>query len=117
MSDSSQYVSKLQDLTIQKLSISQEENAKKGSRYEQMTAINSQRYDELRQHNQHMAAIEEEKLRLMRKKADILQTHEEERILRIDLDKCVPRLRKYYAKKQQEILQNIGANVDDNVDP
>ena len=82
-----------------------------------MAAIESQRYDEVRQHNQHMAAIEEEKLWIMRNKADILQTHEEERILRIDLDKCVPRLRKYYAKKQQEILQNIGANVDDNVDP
>ena len=116
-SDSSQYVSKLQDLSIQKLSIWQEENAKKGSRYEQMTAIDSQRYDELCQHNQHMAAIEEEKLRLMRKKADILQTHEEERILGIDLDKCVPRLRKYYAKKQQEILKNIGADVDDTVAP
>jgi len=82
-----------------------------------MAAIESQRYDEVRQHNQHMAAIEEEKLRLMRKKADILQTHEEERILRIDLDKCAPCLRKYYEKKQQEILKNIGADVDDSVDP
>jgi len=95
-SDSSQYVSKLQDLSIQKISIWQKENAKKGSRYEQMAAIESQRYDEVRQHNQHMAAIEEEKLWIMRNKADILQTHEEERILRIDLDKCAPRLRKYY---------------------
>ena len=116
-SDSSQYVSKLQDLSIQKISIWPKENAKKGSRYEQMAAIESQRYDEVHQHNHHMAAIEEEKLRLMRKKADILQTHEEERILGIDLDKCAPRLRKYYEKKQQEILKNIGANVDDSVDP
>ena len=116
-SDSSQYVSKLQDLSIQKISIWQKENAKKGSRYEQMAAIESQRYDEVRQHNQHMAAIEEEKLRIMRNKADILQTHEEERVLGIDLDKCAPRLRKYYEKKQQEILKNIGADVDDSVDP
>ena len=113
--DSSQYVSKLQ--SIQKISIWQEENAKKGSRYEQMVAIESQRYDEVRQHNHHMVAIEEEKLRIMRNRADILQTHEEERILGIDLDKCAPRLRKYYEKKQQEILKNIGADVDDSVDP
>jgi hypothetical protein len=39
-----------------------------------------------------MAAIEEEKLRIMHKKADILQTHDEERILGIDLDKCAPPL-------------------------
>ena len=115
--DSSQYVSKLQDLSIQKISIWQEENTKKGSRYEQMAAIESQMYDEVRQHNQHMAPIEEEKLRIMRNKADILQTHEEEPILGIDLDKCAPRLRKYYEKKQQEILKNIGADVDDSVDP
>ena len=82
-----------------------------------MAAIESQRYDEVRQHNHHMVAIEEEKLRIMRNKDDILQTHEEERILRIDLDKCAPRLRKYYEKKQQEILKNIGADVDDSVDP
>nr|TKW21715.1 hypothetical protein SEVIR_4G138700v2 [Setaria viridis] len=116
-SDSSQYVSKLQDLSIQKISIWQEENAKKGSLYEQMAAIESQRYDEVCQHNQHMAAIEEEKLRIMHKKADILQTHEEEHILRIDLDKCAPRLCMYYEKKQQEILKNIGADGDDSVDP
>ncbi|XP_004977857.1 uncharacterized protein LOC101782641 [Setaria italica] len=116
-SDSSQYVSKLQDLSIQKISIWQEENTKKGSRYEKMAAIESQRYDEVRQHNQHMAAIEEEKLRIMHTKADILQTHEEERILGIDLDKCAPRLRMYYEKKQQEILKNIGADGDDSVDP
>jgi hypothetical protein len=64
-----------------------------------------------------MVAIEEEKLRIMCKKADILQTHEEERILGIDLNKCAPPLRKYYEKKQQEMLKNIGANVDDSVDP
>uniref|UniRef100_K3XRH2 No apical meristem-associated C-terminal domain-containing protein n=1 Tax=Setaria italica TaxID=4555 RepID=K3XRH2_SETIT len=100
-----------------KISMWQEENAKKDFRYEQMAAIESQRYDEVRQHNQHMAAIEEEKLRIMRKKADILQTHEEERILGIDLDKCAPCLRMYYEKKQQEILKNIGADRDDSVDP
>nr|TKW13228.1 hypothetical protein SEVIR_5G086400v2 [Setaria viridis] len=105
-SDSSQYIS-----------MWQEENAKKDFRYEQMAAIESQRYDEVRQHNQHMAAIEEEKLRIMRKKADILQTHEEERILGIDLDKCASCLRMYYEKKQQEILKNIGADGDDSVDP
>nr|TKW00221.1 hypothetical protein SEVIR_8G094300v2 [Setaria viridis] len=115
-SDSSQYVSKLQDLSIQKISIWHEENAKKGSLYEQMAAIESQRYNEVHQHNQHMVAIEEEKLRIMRTKADILQTHEEERILGIDLDKCAPRLRMYYEKKQ-EILKNIGADGDDSVDP
>jgi len=94
--DSSQYVSKLQDLSIQKISIWQEENAKKGSRCEQMAAIESQRYDEVRQRNQHMAAIEEEKLRIMYNKADILQTHEEERILGIDLDKCAQYLYKLF---------------------
>ncbi|PUZ67612.1 hypothetical protein GQ55_3G449900 [Panicum hallii var. hallii] len=110
-SESSQYASKLQDLSIQKISIWEEENAKKGSRYEQRVAIE---YEEVCQHNKHMVSIEEEKLQIMRKKADREQTHEEERILGIDLDKCNPRLRKYYEKKQQEILRNIGANEYDN---
>ena len=61
-----------------------------------MAAIESQRYDEVRQRNQHMAAIEEEKLRIMYNKADILQTHEEERILGIDLDKCAQYLYKLF---------------------
>jgi hypothetical protein len=124
-SESSKYASKLQDLSIQKISIWEEENVKKGSRYEQRVAIESQRYEEMRhmesqryeevcQHNKHMVSIEEEKLQIMRKKADREQTHEEERILGIDLDKCNPRLRKYYEKKQQEILRNIGANEYDN---
>ncbi|PVH48216.1 hypothetical protein PAHAL_4G279500 [Panicum hallii] len=113
-SESSKYASKLQDLSIQKISIWEEENVKKGSRYEQRVAIESQRYEEVCQHNKHMVSIEEEKLQIMRKKADREQTHEEERILGIDLDKCNPRLRKYYEKKQQEILRNIGANEYDN---
>jgi hypothetical protein len=79
-----------------------------------MRHMESQRYEEVCQHNKHMVSIEEEKLQIMRKKADREQTHEEERILGIDLDKCNPRLRKYYEKKQQEILRNIGANEYDN---
>jgi hypothetical protein len=78
-----------------------------------MAAIESQRYDEvcqhnqiMRQHNQHMAAIEEEKLQIMCKKAEMLQTREEERILGIDLDNCAPRLRKYYEKKQ-DVLKRL----------
>jgi hypothetical protein len=46
-------------------------------------------------------------LQLMHKKVEIQQTHEEEHILGIDLDKCVARLRKYYGAKQEEILQKI----------
>jgi hypothetical protein len=106
-SDSSKSVSKLQGLSIKKLSIWQEENVKKGSHYEQMAAIDAQRYDELRQHNEHMKSIEEEKLQLMRKKVVIQQTHEEERILGIDLDKCAPCLCMYYEAKLEEILQKI----------
>lgn len=124
-SESSQYASKLQDLSIHKISIWEEENAKKGSRYEQRVAIESERYNEMRhmesqryeeacQHNKKMASIEEEKLQIMRKKADREQTHEEERILGIDLDKCIRRLRKYYEKKQQKIQHDIGINEDDN---
>jgi hypothetical protein len=106
-SDSYESISKLQDLSIQKLSIWQEENVKKGSRYEQMAAIDSQRYDELRKHNEHMKSIKEEKLQLMHKKVEIQQTHEEDRILGIDLDKCAPRLHKYYEAKQEAILWKI----------
>jgi hypothetical protein len=43
----------------------------------------------------------------MRKKVEIQQTHEEEHILGIDLDKCAPCLCKYYEAKLEEILQKI----------
>lgn len=106
-SGSTEYVSKLQDLSIQKLSIWQEENVKKGSRNEEMTAIEAQRYEELRKHNEHMPAIEEEKLKLMRKKVDIQQTREEECILGIYLDDCPKHLRKYYQVKEAAILRKL----------
>ncbi|WVZ90622.1 hypothetical protein U9M48_036907 [Paspalum notatum var. saurae] len=60
-STSSDYATRLQDLSLQKISILQEESTRKGERFQHLAAIDEQRYQELRSHNQYVLDIEREK--------------------------------------------------------
>jgi hypothetical protein len=101
---SSEYASRMQEISLQKMSIWQDENTKKGDRFDQLATIEEKRYDELREHNKSILQLEQEKIQIMCDKLDMQMREkerereerekvEDERILKIDLDSCTPELR------------------------
>lgn len=108
---SSDYASRMQDLSLQKLNMLQEESARKGEHFQHLAAIDEKRYEELRCHNLSVLEIEKEKVALMREQhqAQALkqEKEEEERILSMNLDNCNPRQRIYYEALQEDIIAKI----------
>ncbi|KAJ1278361.1 hypothetical protein BS78_04G073500 [Paspalum vaginatum] len=105
---SSEYASKLQDLSLQKMTI----------RFDHLASIEEKRFDEMREHNKSILQLEQEKIKIMRDKLDMqMQERERERperekqedegILKVDLDSCAPDLRMYYEALREEILQKV----------
>ncbi|KAL6659721.1 hypothetical protein ACP70R_002550 [Stipagrostis hirtigluma subsp. patula] len=91
---SSEYAWKMQELSLQKISILQEESVKKNDRFQQLVCIDEKRYEEMQSHNQALFLLEQEKVRIMREKHDSEQAEkekqEDERILAIDLQAVTP---------------------------
>ncbi|CAL4955711.1 unnamed protein product [Urochloa decumbens] len=117
---SSEYASKMQEISLQKMSIWQDENCNTGDRLDQLATIEEKRYDELREHNKSILQLEHEKIRIMRDKLDMQmrekerereerEKKEDERILKIDLDSCTPELRAYYQALREEIMEKLAA--------
>jgi hypothetical protein len=99
-SSSAEYAARMQDLSLQRISIMQEESVRRNDRFQQLASIDEKRFDEMRRHNQALIQIEQEKIQLMREQHEEERRKEEkkedERILSIDLDACPPPLRMYY---------------------
>ncbi|CAO2199954.1 unnamed protein product [Urochloa humidicola] len=118
---SSDYASRMQDLSLQKIAIMQEESVKKSDRFQLMASIDEKRFEEMCSHNQSLIECEQEKIRMMREKHDIELEEkaklEEERILGIDLETCTAAQRVYYQFRQQQILAKIGASCSKGQGP
>jgi hypothetical protein len=103
----------MQDLSLQKISILQEESVRKNDRFQQLACIDEKRFEEMRSHNQSLLLIEQEKIRIMREKHDMdkeeKEKQEDERILVIDLDGCTSAQRLYYEALHEEIFEKIAA--------
>jgi len=110
---SSEYASRMQDLSSQKISILQEESVRKNDHFQQLACIDEKRFEAMRSYNQSLLLIEQEKIQLMREKHDMdkaeKEKKEDERILGIDLDACTSAQRVYYETLQEEILEKIAA--------
>ncbi|WVZ84950.1 hypothetical protein U9M48_031916 [Paspalum notatum var. saurae] len=106
---SSDYATRLQDLSLQKISIMQEENTRKGERFQRLAAIDEQRYEQLRCHNQSVFDLEQEKVKIMREQHEMHTKKEDERVLSIDLDSCAPKLRAYYEAWQEDIIEKMAS--------
>ncbi|CAN6253058.1 unnamed protein product, partial [Urochloa humidicola] len=110
---SSEYASRMQDVSLQKISILQEEAVRKSDRFQQLACIDEKRFEEMRSYNRLLLECEQEKIRIMREKHDMdmqkEERQEDERILGIDLDACTPAQRMYYEACQEEILEKIAA--------
>jgi len=118
---SMEYASKMQDLSLQKISMMQEETARKNDRFQQLALIDEKRYEEMRSHNQSLILLEQEKIQLMREKHDMEKAEkeqkEDERILAINLDSCPPPLRTYYEIRQHGILEKAAARCRNEQGP
>lgn len=68
---SSEYASKLHKISLQKMSMWQEENTKKGDRFDHLATIEEKRYDELREHNKSILQLENERIWIMRDKLEM----------------------------------------------
>jgi len=110
---SSEHASRMQDLSLQKISILQEESVRKNEWFQQLAYIDEKRFEEMRSYNQSLLTIEQEKMRIMREQHDMdkerKEKKEDERILGIKLDDCTPGQRLYYEALQEEILEKIAA--------
>jgi hypothetical protein len=117
---SSEYASNMQNLSLQKMTMWQEENSKKVNRFDHLASIEEKRFDEMREHNKSILQLEEEKIKIMRDKLNMQmqekererlerEKQEDERILKVDLDSCAPELRMYYEALREEILHKVSA--------
>uniref|UniRef100_K3ZM75 No apical meristem-associated C-terminal domain-containing protein n=1 Tax=Setaria italica TaxID=4555 RepID=K3ZM75_SETIT len=110
---SSEYASRMQDLSLQKISILQEESMRKTNHFQQLACIDEKWFEKIRSHNQSLLDIEQEKIRIMREKHDMdkkeKEKQEDERILGIDLNACTPAQQMYYEALQEEIFEKIAA--------
>ncbi|KAL6896895.1 hypothetical protein ACP4OV_007467 [Aristida adscensionis] len=112
-SSSSEYAARMQDLSLQKITIMQEEATRKTERFQQLATIDEKRFEEMRKHNQTLVDIEQERIRMQREKhereIEKEEKQEDERILVIDLNTCTPPQRAYYEALQDEIMEKIAA--------
>ena len=110
---SSEWSARMEDLTLQRISFMQEESVRKSDRFQQLACIDEKRYEEMRSHNRSLLQCEQEKTRIMveNHERDKLkeEKEEEERILAIDLNACLPYQREYYQVRQEEIVAKIKA--------
>lgn len=108
---SSEHASKLYDHTLEKLSYFKEMEEERKNRLAMIISLEKDTIAELREHRLRMIELEERRLAIeaqrveMKRKRD--EKAEDERILAINLDKCLPAQRLYYQALQEEIIAKV----------
>ncbi|CAN6338365.1 unnamed protein product [Urochloa humidicola] len=112
-SSSSEYASKIHDLTIQKIELFKDAEVERKTRLDEMVALEKVKVEEAREHRKMVFELEKEKLAFEQKRlqmeAEKKEKEEDERILAINLDQCQPMERLYYEGLQEDILQKMMA--------
>ncbi|RLN42289.1 arginine and glutamate-rich protein 1-like [Panicum miliaceum] len=108
---SSEYVSKMHDLSVQKIELFKETEVERKARLDEMVALEKVKVEEAREHRKMMLELERERLAMEQKRLQMeakkKEKEEDERILAINLDQCQPMQRIYYQALQEDILQKI----------
>ncbi|KAJ1266422.1 hypothetical protein BS78_08G149900 [Paspalum vaginatum] len=110
---SSKYASKLYDLTLEKFSYFKEIEVERRNRLAMIVSLEKETIAELREHRLRLIELDERRLDIeaerleMKRKRD--ERSEDERILGINLDTCLPAQRLYYQALQEEILAKVKA--------
>ena len=110
-SASSEYVSKIHDLYVQKIELFKETEGERKARLDEIVTLEKVKVEEAREHRKQMLDIEQERLALdkqrFHKEAEKKEKKEDERILAINLDQCLPIQRMYYKTLQEDIIQKL----------
>ena len=110
-SASSEYVSKMHDLSVQKIELFKETEGERKARLDEIVTLEKVKVEEAREHRKKMLDIEKERLALdkqqLHMEAEKEEKKEDERILAINLDQCVPMQRMYYQALQEDIIQKL----------
>ncbi|RLM86118.1 arginine and glutamate-rich protein 1-like [Panicum miliaceum] len=108
---SSEYVSKMHDLSVRKIELFKETEVERKARLHEMVALEKVKVEEAREHWKMMLELERERLAMEQKhlqmEAEKKEKEENERILAINLDQCQPMQRIYYQALQEDILQKM----------
>jgi len=67
---SSEYALRLQDLSLQRIALMQEESVHKKDCFQHLACIDEKRFEEMQSHNQSLLECEQEKIQIMREKHD-----------------------------------------------
>ncbi|XP_025811317.1 uncharacterized protein LOC112889053 [Panicum hallii] len=121
-SSSSEYISQMNDIWGNKLSLIKESHAEMASHHATMAVLQEKKMSTERELEERRLALEESRLameasrlemeksdresrmEMKRSRAAKEERAEEERILSIDLDRCSPALRLFYKRQQEQIL-------------
>jgi hypothetical protein len=98
----------LKELNLTKTTQWDQEYARRSSRDHEFVALEKEHLDMERMKHQYIVSLQQRQLELEEEKVKMQRTHEEECILAIDLD-SVPneRLRAYYKKMHDKIMENV----------
>jgi hypothetical protein len=121
-SSSSEYISQMNDMWGNKLSLIKESHAEIATHHATMAVLQEKKMSTERELEERRLALEESRLameasrlemeksdresrmEMQRSRAAKEERAEEERILSIDLDRCSPALRLFYKRQQEQIL-------------
>ena len=107
-SASSECVSKMHDLSVQKIELFKETEGERKARLDEIVTLEKVKAEEAREHRKKMLDIERERLALdkqrFHKEAEKKEKKEDERILAINLDQCLPMQCVYYQALQEDII-------------
>ncbi|CAO2177288.1 unnamed protein product [Urochloa humidicola] len=108
---SADQVSKIHELSVQKIELFKETEAERKARLDEMVALEKVKVEEAREHRKQMLELEKERLAMEQKRLQMeaaqKEKEENERILGINLDQCQPAQRIYYQRLQDDILQKM----------
>ncbi|CAL5029276.1 unnamed protein product [Urochloa decumbens] len=110
---SSEYASKMHDLTAQKIELFKDTKIERKVRHDEIVALEKVKVEEAREHRKLVLELEKKRLDMEEKRlqmeAEKKEKKEDERILAINLDHCQPIQRLYYQGLQEDILQKMMA--------
>jgi hypothetical protein len=70
-SSSAEYAARMQDLSLQRNTIMQEESVRRSERFQQLFSVDERRFEEMRRNNEALIQIEQSKLQFMREQHEL----------------------------------------------
>lgn len=110
---SSEYTSKMHELSVQKMELFKESEIERKVRLDEIVSLEKAKAEEAGEHRKAMVELERERLAMdkqrLQMKAEKKEKEEDERILAINLDQCQPFQRLYYQALQKDIIEKLNA--------